>query len=57
MELNTLHETGELIKTVCDGTVQLWVCEGEEYVVLSDNTIITRQEDNEIGEPFFPYNK
>lgn len=40
-----------------DGTVYLYKAYENEYVVLSDNTVITRQEDNAGGpeNAFFPY--
>ncbi|MCP4651542.1 MAG: hypothetical protein GY853_15880 [PVC group bacterium] len=48
------QEKAWLIETTCHGCVQLWQHDDNEYVVLSDNTVITRQEDNE-ETPFFPY--
>ena len=49
-----LEEKGKITDTTAEGTVQLWLMpDGTEYVVLCDNSIITREEDN-TGEPFFP---
>lgn len=53
-----LHELGgEIIGTTEYGCVQLWSLNGCEYVVLVDNTVITREEDNSFGVDiaFFPY--
>jgi hypothetical protein len=50
-----------VVDSCAEGTVHLWeVINGqniEEYVALSDNTVITRKEDNEQGAnmAFFPY--
>ena len=43
--------------TTAEGTCQLISWRDQEYVVLCDNTIITRKEDNAFGssEAFFPY--
>jgi hypothetical protein len=52
-----------VVDSCMEGTVHLWeVINGqniEEYVALSDNTVITRKEDNEQGADmaFFPYPK
>lgn len=52
-----------VVDSCMDGTVHLWeVINGqniEEYVVLSDDTVITRKEDNKDGKDmaFFPYVK
>jgi len=43
--IDTLRGSGELIDTSEQGTCQLWLLNGNEYVVLSDNTVITREED------------
>jgi len=52
-----LSKFGEIIDTTEDGTVQLISCYGNEYVVLSDNRVIIREEDNSYGSDnaFFPY--
>lgn len=51
-----LHDHAKLIDTAYDGTCQLWIYNGEEYVVLSDNSVITRLEDNTTDDnPIFPY--
>ncbi len=48
-----LQINGELIETTQEGTVQLWNYEGSEFVVLCDNSVITRDEDLS-DNPFFP---
>ena len=42
-------------QTALEGTCQLWKVNdfSDNYVVLSDNTVITQYEDNTIGEPIF----
>lgn len=66
MTIEKLNELRDKMKAMVvdscmDGTVHLWeVLNGqgiEEYVVLKDNTVITRQEDNEFAShiAFFPY--
>ena len=63
LKLRKLEEQKKamVVDSCTQGTVHLWeVINGqdiEEYVALSDNTVITRQEDNEHGQDtaFFPY--
>ena len=66
MTVEKLHELRDKMKAMVvdscmDGTVHLWeVLNGqgiEEYVVLTDNTVITREEDNQFAShiAFFPY--
>ena len=63
LKLRELEEQKKamLVDSCMEGTVHLWeVIKGqkiEEYVVLSDNTVITRKEDNQQGQDmaFFPY--
>lgn len=52
-----LHELGgEAVETADDGCVELWVLNGKEYVVLCDNSVMTREEDNSFREgAYFPY--
>ena len=65
LKLRELEEQKKamLVDSCMEGTVQLWeVIKGqniEQYVVLSDNTVITRKEDNQQGQDmaFFPYPK
>ena len=65
LKLTELEEQKKamVVDSCMDGTVNLWeVIKGqniEEYVALSDNTIITRKEDNKEGRDmaFFPYPK
>ena len=58
MDYETLVEKGERIKSILDGTVNLYILDKKEYVVLCDNTVITREEDNDAPEgAFFPYKK
>lgn len=45
----------EIVGTLADGTVQLVEIGFAEFVVLSDNTVITRTEDNAAPEAFWPY--
>ena len=59
MELSTLESLEEngkarIVDTAMEGCVSLWeVDEDQEYIVLSDNTVITRDEDRK-DDPFFP---
>lgn len=55
MDLNKLREKGKWIDTALEGTCQLWELDGVEYVVLCDNTVITRAEDNADNDAVFPY--
>ena len=54
INLEALRQGGQLLGTAIEGTCRLYVYEGIEYVVLQDNSIITRAEDN-ISEAIFPY--
>lgn len=55
MTKQELEQKGELIDTANEGTSQLWQVGNEEYVVLCDNTVITRDEDEKFAEgPIFP---
>ena len=51
--LEQIKERGKLIDTTLEGTSQLWELDNIEYVVLCDNTVITREEDNQ-NDPVFP---
>ncbi len=52
--LISIRDNGATITDTCDGC-QLWELDnGDEYVVLSDNTVITREEDLNDGDPMFP---
>jgi hypothetical protein len=55
VNLDFLQENGKLIETALEGTCQLWELESVEYVVLCDNTVITRAEDNADNDAIFPY--
>ena len=51
---------GEVIKSIMDGCVRLYAYGDKppykEYVVLCDNSVISREEDNDgSDEAFFPY--
>ena len=51
-----LVENGRFIESAEEGTCQLYEYQGVEYVVLIDNSVITREEDNECPEEaIFPY--
>jgi hypothetical protein len=53
-----LHDDNyELVTTANECTCQLWKCKrtGIEYVVLVDNSVITRHEDNSMPDAIFPY--
>lgn len=51
----TIRDNGELLDTVPE-EADLYLYCGEEYVVLTTNDVITRKEDNELGEEaYFPY--
>jgi len=55
MTIQELEQKGELIDTANEGTSQLWRVGTDEYVVLCDNTVITRDEDEQCVEgPIFP---
>ena len=60
-KISTAINNGEatIEATTAEGTCQLISWRDQEYVVLCDNTVITREEDNAFGllEAFFPYNK
>lgn len=49
-----LSANGELIDTTAEGTVMLFKFKDKYYVVLSDNSVITHEEDIRDGDPFFP---
>ena len=51
---DNLHYNNLLKKRDIDISAHLYELNGIEYVVLSDNSVITRIEDNEC-DPFFPY--
>lgn len=54
IDIERLRQFGELMGVTAEGTTQLWKDEnGNEYVVLCDNSVITREEDRELSEPFF----
>jgi hypothetical protein len=48
-----LDENGVLIDTKYEGTCQLWSMGHDYWVVLSDNTVISLDEDNK-ENPIFP---
>ena len=51
-----LLDQGECINTAEEGTCMLYQYKGIEYVVLQDNSVITRKEDNEdVDFAIFPY--
>jgi hypothetical protein len=55
---NDLHNGKfKLLETANEGTCQLWrnTRTGIEYVVLCDNSVITREEDNDT-DAIFPHN-
>jgi hypothetical protein len=54
--IDDLRRDGELISTAQEGTVQLWHYEGSDFVVLCDNSVITRDEDL-CDHPFFPLSR
>lgn len=54
INVEDLRQGGKLLGTAIEGTCRLYVYKGIEYVVLQDNSIITRAEDN-ISEAIFPY--
>ena len=47
MTIEQLREKGNIVETKLEGCCQLWEYNGIEYVVMSDNTVITRIEDNQ----------
>ena len=50
-----LNENGNLINTALEGTCQLWELNGNEWVVLCDNTVISREADEKSEDPIFNY--
>lgn len=50
-----LQDNGERLESACEGTCFLYSLNGENYVVLQDNSIITQKEDNELSDPIFPF--
>ena len=54
INVEELRQGGKLLGTAMEGTCRLYTYKGIEYVVLQDNSIITRAEDN-ISEAIFPY--
>lgn len=50
-----LISEGECLDTALEGTCLLYRYEGKEYVVLSDDSVMTREEDNKYDDPIFPY--
>ena len=54
INLDELRQGGKLLGTAMEGTCRLYLYKGIEYVVLQDNSVITRTEDN-ISEAIFPY--
>ena len=50
-----LEENGEKLNSVIEGSCILYEYNGIEYVVLCDNTVITREEDNNMDDAIFPY--
>jgi hypothetical protein len=51
---NLLSDEGELIDTALEGTCQLYSFGGRYWVVLSDNTVISKEADEKDDEPIFP---
>jgi hypothetical protein len=49
-----LSDEAELIDTAMEGTCQLYSFGGRYWVVLSDNTVISKEEDEKDDEPIFP---
>ena len=49
-----LISRGDKLSSALEGTCFLYRYDGKEYVVLPDNTVITRDEDNE-DNPIFPH--
>jgi hypothetical protein len=56
VDVDVLRENGELLETNAEGTCRLYMYKGIQYLVLQDNTVITKDEDNAHGpeEAFFP---
>ena len=54
MTIQKLRAEGEKIASTLEGTVHLWEHNGTEYVVLPDNSVITRDEDEQDDLPCFP---
>lgn len=52
-----LFDNAKFIKSTNEHTCHLYEYQGIEYVVLPDNTVITRAEDNQWGDDLscFPY--
>lgn len=50
-----LISEGECLDTALEGTCILYQYKGKEYVVLSDDSVMTREEDNTFDDPIFPY--
>jgi hypothetical protein len=55
IDYDFLVEHGSLLSSAYEGTCFLYEYDNVEYVVLPDNTVITRKEDNDLEEPIFPY--
>jgi hypothetical protein len=57
MNYEFLQENAEKLAATAEGTVFLYRYNSIEYVVLQDDTVITREKDNELGpeQAFFPY--
>jgi GH25 family lysozyme M1 (1,4-beta-N-acetylmuramidase) len=57
LNLEILRNNGTILETLHEGTVQLIKLDDIEYVILCDNSIITREEDNNLGaeNAYFPY--
>ena len=53
-----IKDDQNLVESKPEMMAQLYIYNGVEYVVLCDNTIITREEDNQFGtdQAIFPYN-
>ncbi len=50
MDYKKLKDNGTKIDTACEGTCILYEYNGTEWVVLADNSVITREEDNRVPE-------
>lgn len=57
-QLQDLRDSGNarILQTALEGTTELWrdLTDLSEYVVLADNSVITREEDLDSAEPIFP---
>lgn len=54
LDYHNLQLYGELLDATLEGTVLLYELDGQKYVVLPDNTVISQEEDCEIEGSSFP---